>query len=230
MAWIQADVSSHLVELAQESHIEMVHTGMSKTQNRWGLTTPWKVLRGVLAPWHIAQRVTASTGPMRVQVQGLPGSPVPNLFSTRTSFVEDNFSTDGAGVVVVSWRLKHITFIVPLFLLSWHQFHLDHQALDPGGWGPLSWTISGPDQHTWWLLPVNYKQAGMGHSCHWIWDRPFPYWVWRGMLIATGRASRSVDVCPGHSNKKACCIFTEPWMWLMALPFGQASGKTQTGI
>lgn len=45
-----------------------------------------------------------------------------------------------------------------------------------------------------------------------------------------GRASCSVDVCPGHFNKKACCIFTEPWIWLIALPFGQASGKTQTGI
>ena len=204
---------------------------MSKMQNRWGLTTPWKVLRGCLFG-SLAHCPKSHCFHWPCEGPGTKTSWItnPNLFSTRNHFRGREFSTDGAG----SWWFPDdsstLHLLCTLFLLSWHQLHLDHQALDPGGWGPLSWTISGPDQHTWWLLPVNYKQAGTGHSCHRIWDHPFPYWVWRGTLIATGRASCGVDVCPGHFNKKACCIFTEPWMWLMALPFGQASGKTQTGI
>ena len=112
MAWIQADVSTHLMEVVQESYIEMVHTGMSKMQSRWGLTTPWKVLRGVsLAPWHIAQRATASTGPVRVQVQRPPGSPIPTFLAPEPVSWKRIFHGWG-GVMVVSGRFKQVTFIV----------------------------------------------------------------------------------------------------------------------
>ena len=66
-----------------------------------------------------------------------PRAVVPNLFGTKDQFNERQFSMDqGAGWFGDDSSALHL--LCTLFLFFLHQFHSDHQPLDPGGWGPLS--------------------------------------------------------------------------------------------
>ena len=71
---------------------------------------------------------------------GLHGrAAVPNLLAPGTNFMEDSFSKgrgwgDGFSLPPDESRTLHL--LCTLFLLSFHQLHFSHQALDPRGWGP----------------------------------------------------------------------------------------------
>ena len=60
----------------------------------------------------------------------------PNLFGTRDQFWEDNFpqTEAGGGFGVIQERYIYCPFYFYYYYISSTS---DHQALDPGGWGPL---------------------------------------------------------------------------------------------
>lgn len=62
----------------------------------------------------------------------------PTFLVPGTGFVEENFSKDrGREVVVSGWFI----YCAVSFYYYYISTTSDHQALDPGGWGPLLWTI-----------------------------------------------------------------------------------------
>ena len=58
----------------------------------------------------------------------------PTLLAPGTAFVEDNFSLDGVGG---GWFLDDSRVLHLLCSYYYISSTSDHQALDPGGWGPL---------------------------------------------------------------------------------------------
>ena len=67
-------------------------------------------------------------------ISGLKAT-VPNLFGTRTNFLEENFPTDGVGRMVWGW-FKYI--YCALYFYSYYDSSIsEHQAFDPRGWGAL---------------------------------------------------------------------------------------------
>ena len=61
-----------------------------------------------------------------------------------TSFVQENFSTDGLGDGVRMIQVHHIYCALYLYY-EYISSTSDHQALDLGGWGPLeSEMVTGP--------------------------------------------------------------------------------------
>ena len=58
----------------------------------------------------------------------------PTLLAPGTAFVEDNFSLDGVGG---GWLLDDSRVLHLLCSYSYISPTSDHQALAPGGWGPL---------------------------------------------------------------------------------------------
>ena len=60
----------------------------------------------------------------------------PTFLALGTGFMEDSFSMDWEGLVP-GW-FKCVTFILHCCYYYYISSTSDHQALDPGGWGPLS--------------------------------------------------------------------------------------------
>ena len=63
-----------------------------------------------------------------------PASAVPTFLSPMTGFVEDNFSRGGFRMIQV-----HYSYCALYFYYYYISLTSDHQALDPKGWGPLSY-------------------------------------------------------------------------------------------
>ena len=64
----------------------------------------------------------------------------PGFLALETSFVEDKFShrLGGDGF---RWIQAHYVYHALSFHHSYISSTSDHQASDPGGWGPLSWKL-----------------------------------------------------------------------------------------
>ena len=67
-----------------------------------------------------------------------PASAVSTFLAPVTGFVEDNFSRGGFRMIQV-----HYSYCALYFYYYYISLTSDHQALDPEGWGPLSYMKDG---------------------------------------------------------------------------------------
>ena len=65
---------------------------------------------------------------------------VPYIFGTGSSFMEDNSSMDQGGGDGMGMIQVHYIYCT-LYFCYYISSTSDHQALDPGGWGPLDCKI-----------------------------------------------------------------------------------------
>ena len=80
------------------------------------------------------------------------------VVALETSFVEDNFWMGwGRGGWFWGW-VKHIMFILPLFLLLLHQLHLRSSGIRSQSWGPLVYCV---DSIHWF-----YVRGGRRIKCY----------------------------------------------------------------